>query len=628
MKAREAGPQVLSADWLPEGTRVGRWQVVGRLGDGGFGTVYAVARAGWGRKGLYALKLARRPDDARFGSEAQALRRVRHRGVVRRLEEGVWKAGPVGYPYVVLEYVPGASLYGWAQARNPTARQVAELLAQAAEALGAAHRRGVLHRDFKGGNVRVRPDGRLKVLDWGAGWYAGAPRLTSTARLPPGTPPYYSPQALRWRMDVQRGRAGGHYTYTVADELYAVGVTFYRLLAEEYPPLRLGEGAAESCPLRTVNPRVPEALAAVVMGLLAFRPEQRPGSAKELAGQVRALLVEAEAGWEVPLFAWAEGPSAHSRTTGEASGAAGPVAPGDEVALRNAQARYRDQVWAWRAERDKRRRDPARVLTLHEPEAARGGPWWRSARARRAAWSLGVVLATAVAWAALRPLPPASAPAAPRAERQKVAPAAMPSEADLLPAAPALPPPPQPEEAMSPQPSLPALVSRPSSPRPGVLASLRRGAVAAGAAVTLAGCTGAQVRADATRCTPEALECMRNQLGLELGQFVAIILDERQPDTLEDLLVLDGPIVSLTRAPEGRLPPGTRLYGRLWTRGERVIGHFTRAETPGGQSYPVCIDLNHGKNPNRPPPAEGAWMKGGASAQVVDTFTPPPSPAR
>jgi serine/threonine-protein kinase len=620
MKAREAGPQVLSAEWLPEGTRVGRWQVVGRLGDGGFGTVYAAARAGWRRGGLYALKLSRRPDDPRFGSEAQALRRVRHRGVVRRVEEGVWKAGPVGYPYVVLEYVPGASLYGWAEARNPTARQVAELLAQAAEALAAAHRRGVLHRDFKGGNVRVRPDGRLKVLDWGAGWYEGAPQLTSTARLPPGTPPYYSPQALRWRNDVRRGRAGGRYTYTVADELYAVGVTFYRLLAEEYPPLRMREGAPGDNPLRAINPRVPEALAALVTQLLAFRPEERPGSAEALAGQVRALLAGADAGWDVPLFDWDVGPSAHSRTTCEASGAAGPVAPGDEVALMHARARYRDWLWAWRAERDKRRRDPARVLTLRVPEAVRGGPRWWGARARRAAWSLGAMLAVAMVWAALRPPPSAPAPAAPWAARQKVAPSAMPSEADSLPAAPAPTPPPQPEEAMSPQPPLPALVSPPSSPRPGALASLRRGAVAAGAAATLAGCTGSQVRADSERCTAEAIECMRNQLELKPGNQFDIFMDEHRSPTA-DFHIQDGAsVVGITREQEGRLPEGTRVHGRVWTGGEYLTGHFTRAVTPDGRSYPVCFAMRVGKVPG-PQPEGGAHIVNGAFLTVVEKFT-------
>jgi serine/threonine protein kinase len=121
--------------------------VVCQVGRGGFGTVYAVCEAGVTRGSWYALKLAREPEDAGFGREAQALSRVEHPGVPRLVEARTWNAGAAGYPYLVLEYVPGESLYRWSRLLNPTARQVAGLLLQVAEALEAAHRAGVLHRD-------------------------------------------------------------------------------------------------------------------------------------------------------------------------------------------------------------------------------------------------------------------------------------------------------------------------------------------------------------------------------------------------------------------------------------------------------------------------------------------------
>ena len=288
-----AGPWLVSAEWLPPGTRVEGWEVVGRLGAGGYGTTYSVRRAGRARGRLYALKLSRRPAERWFAREAALLARVRHRAVVRLVTHGVWRLGPVEHPYLVMEYVEGEALYEWALARNPTARQVARLLTQVLDALAAAHARGALHRDFKGDNVLVAPDGRVKLLDWGAGWYAGAPSLTATARLPPGSPRYYSPQLILWRaLGERQPGALEPYTYAVADELYAVGVTFYRLLTDQYPALQWGAPRAASepqglRPVRDLNPRVPAVLEDFVLRLLAFEPERRPEGTAALERQGR-----------------------------------------------------------------------------------------------------------------------------------------------------------------------------------------------------------------------------------------------------------------------------------------------------------------------------------------------------
>jgi serine/threonine-protein kinase len=354
--------RLLSPLALPEGTTVGRWRVVRPLGQGGFGCVYAVREAHAPQGPVYALKLARRPEDPGFGREAEGLRRVRHPGVVRLVEAGRWQVGAAGHPYLVLEYVRGESLYRWAQVRNPTARQVAALLLQAAEALAAAHAQGVLHRDFKGDNVRVDADGRLKVLDWGAGIYPEAAPLTCTANMPPGTWLYYSPQVMAWRTRALRG-GGGRYPYTEADEAYAVGVTFYRLLSDEYPPRPLEWGVADADeaaavvpePLARLNPRVPGPLAALIMRLLAFEPGKRLARLVALADEVRRLLQEADATWEAPLFEWYEGPGTHSRTTSD-EGLWEPMAPGHEAALMRDRMQLLDVQANKAVERSLRRR--------------------------------------------------------------------------------------------------------------------------------------------------------------------------------------------------------------------------------------------------------------------------------
>jgi serine/threonine-protein kinase len=537
----------------------------------------------------YALKLAHAPDDPRFGRESVSLRRVRQPGVVRLVEEGVWRAGPVRYPYLVLEYVRGQSLYDWALARNPTARQVAGLLVQAARTLAEAHRRGVLHRDFKGDNLRVGADGRLTVLDWGAGWYEGATPLTATARLPPGTPPYHSPQAVLFGVQAGRGRASGPYRYTVADELYAVGVTFYRVLVEEYPPLRLSESPEASVQVPgtwavgLLNPRVPAPLAELVHRLVAFRPEARPGSARALAEAVLRALAEAGPAWDEPLFAWYAGPAPDTCTTHEGA-AQGPVAPGQEVALRLARTRHLDGVRRHREARRVRRREPAEVLTL--PGEAAGGPA-RGVQARRRAGAAGALaVVVALGWALARWSPPA--PPGPLGAstggQQLASPGGPPDTA-----------PPAAVSAFSSFPSpLPEDTMPTAEPRPTCATRLHRYVLAASAAASLTACPAAQVRPDAGRCPSGALEAMR-QLRLEVGDTFFVITDINHPDGVEELdgnvVVNGGPITSRRDERYKGLPVGTLLYGQVWTGGKQVIGRYTRARTPAGRDYPVCIVL-------------------------------------
>ncbi|MBZ4416117.1 serine/threonine-protein kinase [Myxococcus sp. RHSTA-1-4] len=675
MKGARQGAEarVLSPLALPEGTQVGRWRVENQVGHGGFGTVYAVREVDAPTGPLYALKLARTPEDAGFGREAEALRRVRHPGVARLVEAGRWEAEAAGYPYLVLEYVHGEELYRWAQLRNPTARQVSGLLSQVAEALAAAHALGVMHRDFKGGNVMVGPDGRVVVLDWGAGVYPEAAALTCTARMPPGTPLYYSPQVMAWRTRALRG-GGGRYPYTVADEAYAVGVTFYRLLADEYPPLQLGWGksiAEEGLealalePLALLNPRVPEPLAALVMRLLAFRPEARPAHLATLAAEVRRALEGAGEAWDAPLFEWYAGPGSHSRTTTTEDGAWGPLAPGHEAALMRDRMQRPDVRANKAAVRWLRRRHPQAMTAsaadmVVRPTEARGPIEPREAvpmvdvatrpakvhdpaEVREAVAAEGVMPPEApspeaprVAQAAVpqparnaRQAPPeeplltkqeapGAAPTVPRhrttrrrlelvamlaaaglagvlaLERIRLQPASGATEAVSPEVAPALGRPHSPDAGAalaSPPPQEPPMPT-PSAPRPsatGLVSPLKRGIVACGAAAALA-CSGPQVRPTPdTPCPDGALEAMR-ELGLQQGSQISIYVRTDKPGGARPLFVHDGDIVSRVFS-SSSLPDDTLIMGRLWTKGETVIGRYTALELPNGRRYPVCLVL-------------------------------------
>lgn len=279
---------------LPHGTRVGPWRLKGGRGIGAYGAVYRAVREGHEEAGEAALKLAIHPRDPRIKREVELLRRTHHPSVPCLLDSGDWRH-PDGfnYPYVVMEYIEGEPLYRWAARRNPSQHQVLRLLAQAAGALQATHAAGGVHRDVKGGNVLVRPrDDRLFLLDFGAGDYEGAERLTASL-LPPGTPAYRSPEAWEYGRSLRR-RPHDRYIAGPPDDVFALGVMAYRLVTDEYTPFtdasmeegkcwRLGSGGPR--PPQELNSRVGPELDAVIQRMLSLKPEER-GTAKERAEEL------------------------------------------------------------------------------------------------------------------------------------------------------------------------------------------------------------------------------------------------------------------------------------------------------------------------------------------------------
>lgn len=151
---------------VAEPVRLGRFEILHRLGAGGLGVVYAARDRRLGRE--VALKRmrpeARSPDgDARLLREAQAMARLSHPNVVT-----VYEAGELeGDVYVAMELVQGQTLRAWlAQAERPWRERLRPLLA-AGRGLAAAHEAGLVHRDFKPDNILVRLDGSVVVVDFG-----------------------------------------------------------------------------------------------------------------------------------------------------------------------------------------------------------------------------------------------------------------------------------------------------------------------------------------------------------------------------------------------------------------------------------------------------------------------------
>jgi serine/threonine protein kinase len=199
---------------LNPGTRIGAFEITGRLGAGGMGEVYRARDTTLGRE--VAIKVL--PDAfardaerlARFEREAQMLASLNHQniGTIYGVHDGLLEDGQRARA-LVLELVDGPTLDDRLVGGALPLDESLALARQIANALDAAHERGIVHRDLKPANIKVRSDGTLKVLDFGIA-KAGAPTVPPldlempTASLHAtrdgvilGTPGYMSPEQAR-----------------------------------------------------------------------------------------------------------------------------------------------------------------------------------------------------------------------------------------------------------------------------------------------------------------------------------------------------------------------------------------------------------------------------------------------
>lgn len=266
-------------------TLSGRYRLEERIGAGGMSTVYRAVDQTLERSVAVKVMNQEVASDSdqleRFRREARAVAQLSHQNIV-----GVIDAGDDdGRPYIVFEFVEGETLKQRIRrlGRLPIQEAVAYAI-EIARALGAAHARGIVHRDVKPQNVLIDDEGKAKVTDFGIARSIEEHGLTDDGRVV-GTTDYVSPE-----------QALGH-VVTQQSDLYSLGIVLYEMLVGELPfsgenqvAVAMKHVREEVPDVRAARPEISAALASIVETATAKRLEDRYADDMELINDLEELL--------------------------------------------------------------------------------------------------------------------------------------------------------------------------------------------------------------------------------------------------------------------------------------------------------------------------------------------------
>ncbi len=277
--------------------RLGHYEVLEEIGRGGMGLVLRAFDEKLHR--VVALKLLA-PSNAnspsarqRFAREARAAAAVNHENVINifAVEDSA------AIPYLVMEFVEGKTLQEKIHQKTPNSLQeILRIGFQMAEGLAAAHRQGLVHRDIKPTNILLENGvERVKITDFGLARGVDDASVTQVGLIA-GTPQYMSPEQARGeRVDAR-------------SDLFSLGTVLYALCTGQ-EPFRADSSLAtlrQVCDLKPrsiceVNPTLPRALGVVIERLMAKRPQDRFGSAAEVAEVLSKLMSGQYHGEPIPM---------------------------------------------------------------------------------------------------------------------------------------------------------------------------------------------------------------------------------------------------------------------------------------------------------------------------------------
>ncbi|MBZ5598220.1 MAG: protein kinase [Acidobacteriia bacterium] len=271
------------------GLELGHYLVAEKIGAGGMGEVFRARDEHLDRDvAIKVLPPKTFTDDSarkHFRKEALALSRLNHPNIATIYDFDTQQ----GVDFLVMEYITGVTLSEKLAAPLPET-EAARLGVQLAEGLAAAHEQGVIHRDLKPGNLRLTPDERLKILDFGLARLVQPVRgeaeteSLSETRSAAGTPPYMAPEQLKGE------------TVDARSDIWAAGVVLYEMVTGQRPfggktPAAVVDQIlhADIETSQDLQKRVSLRLADIILKCLEKEPENRYQSAKELQVDLRRL---------------------------------------------------------------------------------------------------------------------------------------------------------------------------------------------------------------------------------------------------------------------------------------------------------------------------------------------------
>ncbi|HEY6092791.1 MAG TPA: serine/threonine-protein kinase [Gemmatimonadales bacterium] len=281
--------------------RLGKYELHQLLGEGAMGIVWkaydTVLRRYVALKLLSASFRKTRDMQERFLREARAAGAIQHANIVTVYDLGEAE----GQLFIAMELIEGRDLSDMIALRDPLAlERKLDITIEVLAGLQFAHQRGVIHRDVKPSNVRVMPDGRVKIMDFGIARLQKADATGSGAIV--GTPTYMAPEQIT------------NGAITPATDVFSVGCMLYELLcyqrpfeAESVHGVLYQVLTTEPRPLRTVAPSIPAALERVVAKAMNKVPHERYESAGQMMStlqQIRSALSGADDEATQPLGRW------------------------------------------------------------------------------------------------------------------------------------------------------------------------------------------------------------------------------------------------------------------------------------------------------------------------------------
>ena len=267
-------------------SRIGDFQILKKLGQGGMGEVFLAKQISLDRK--VALKtlskeLSKREDSVqRFLREARAMARIDHPNAVRVYAVD----SKQGLHFAAIEYIDGQSMQDWFnQLKRLEVGDALHVILRCGEALKLAHELKIIHRDIKPDNILVTKKGAVKLADFGLAKALDEDQSMTQTGTGMGTPLYMAPEQARNAKHVDQ-----------RSDIYALGVTLYQFLTGSLPfsggttlELLMSKESGRFESARKLNPNVPERLDLVLDKMLAKDPNHRHATCEEMMNDLTKL---------------------------------------------------------------------------------------------------------------------------------------------------------------------------------------------------------------------------------------------------------------------------------------------------------------------------------------------------